>query len=121
MGLGPTTLGLYIELCRMGAFDGIKKVAELGSQTVWCRDRALLEKLFFEFNKPAPSKEDIEAYVSAEPSSTGSSRRLHELLGFDYKSIDIDGNRGAQILDLNFDEVPDEMKGKYCLTVVIPT
>lgn len=116
MGLGSTTLGLYVELLRMGEFDGIQRVVELGSQTVWCRDRALFETLFSEFDRPAPSEEDVTAYVSAQPSTTGSSRHLHELLGFEYDSIDIDGNLGAQKLDLNFDEVPNEMKGKYCLT-----
>ena len=116
MALGSATLGLYVELHRMGAFDGIERVVELGSQTVWCRDRALLDALFSEFDRPPLDQEDAKAFVSTQPSVAGSSRHLHELLGFEYDSIDIDGNLGAQKIDLNFDKATIEMKGKYCLT-----
>ena len=36
-------------------------------------------------------------------------------LGFDYATIDIDGSPGAIALDLNFDNAPDDAKGKYQL------
>lgn len=40
-------------------------------------------------------------------------RELWEWLGFSYASIDIDGSPGAIPLDLNYDDAPAAMRGKF--------
>lgn len=42
-------------------------------------------------------------------------REFWHWLGFDYAAVDIDGSPGSIPLDLNYDSVPPEAKGKYKL------
>jgi hypothetical protein len=116
MGLGPPILALYRQLKTLGAFDGIDSVVELGSQGVWCPDPRLLTGLFEAFGRPTPPTSEIETYINKTGTGHASSRHLHERLGFEYDCVDIDGNFRSLTLDLNFDQVPSERRGKYGLT-----
>lgn len=116
MGLGPTILGLYRQLKTVGAFEDVKRVVELGSQGVWCPDRRLLVGLYEAFGRPVPHSTEIEQYISSDGTGHAPSRHLHESLGFQYDCVDIDGNFGSLPLDINFDSVPPEHRGKSDLT-----
>jgi hypothetical protein len=99
MGLGPPILALYRQLKLLGTVEGIDSVVELGSQGVWCPDRRLLD-----------------VYINSSGTGLAASRHLHEKLGFKYDCVDIDGNFGSPTLDINFDAVPPQARGKYGLT-----
>jgi hypothetical protein len=43
------------------------------------------------------------------------SREFWTWLGLDYASIDIDGSPGSVPIDLNYDEIPQELAGKYAV------
>src|SRR5262245_37150403 len=116
MGLGPPILALYRQLKLLGALDGIDSVVELGSQGVWCPDRRLLTGLFEAFGRPVPPSQELEVYINATGTGHAASRHLHEKLGFKYDCVDIDGNFGSLTLDINFDSVPLQARGKYGLT-----
>ena len=115
MGLGPNVLALYQQLKILGALDHAKNVVELGSQDVWCNDPMLLVGLFRAFGRPVPSAEELGKYYNNNGTGQVSSRRLHEQLGFNYTCVDIDARHDSITLDLNFDPVPAEHRGKYCL------
>src|SRR5215472_2463896 len=116
MGLGPPILALYRQLKTLGAFDGIDSVVELGSQGVWCPDPRLLTGLFEAFGRPVPPISEVDIYINNTGTGLASSRHLHERLGFISCCVDIDGDFGALTLDLNFDPVPPDRRGKYGLT-----
>src|SRR5215831_12736055 len=116
MGLGPPILALYRQLKLLGALDGIDSVVELGSQGVWCPDRRLLTGLFEAFGRPVPPSHELDVYINATGTGHAASRHLHEKLGFKYDCVDIDGNFGSLTLDINFDSVPSQSRGKYGLT-----
>jgi len=101
---------------RLGAFDGITDVVELGSQGVWCPDRRLLDGLFDAFGRPHLSNEEIAPYLNSTGTGVAPSRHLHEALGMHYECLDIDAKFGALTIDLNFDSVPPEFRNKYGLT-----
>ncbi len=115
MGLGPNVLALYQQLKILGALDNAKNVVELGSQDVWCNDPQLLVGLFRAFGKPAPAAEELARYYNNNGTGQVSSRHLHERLGFEYTCVDIDARHDSITLDLNFDAVPAEHRGKYGL------
>lgn len=116
MGLGPTILGLYRQLKVLGAFDNVKSVVELGSQGIWCADQRLITGLYDAFGKPRPSPDELASYVATDGTGHAPSRRLHESLGFGYECVDIDGAFGSIALDINFDPVPPDLRGKFDLT-----
>jgi hypothetical protein len=116
MGLGPPILALYRQLKLMGAFNGIESVVELGSQGVWCPDVRLVSGLFKAFERPVPPTHELDEYMSSTGEKRATSRHLHEKLGFRYDCVDIDGQFGALKMDINFDSVSPERRGKYDLT-----
>ena len=116
MGLGPPILALYRQLKLGGALEGIDRVVELGSQGVWCPDERLLIGLFEAFGRPIPSAKERATYVNTSGTGSAASRDLHESLGFQYDCVDIDGNFGSLTLDINFDSVPLQSRGRYGLT-----
>lgn len=87
VGLGPPVIELYRQLKLQGALDGITEVMELGSQDFWCPQNNLVTGLLKAFGQRADQ----------------------------YHCVDIDGRVGSLVMDLNFDSIPDEQKGKYDL------
>jgi SAM-dependent methyltransferase len=69
---------------------------------------------------PPPAHGALRRVRARAAASTGTghapSRHLHESLGFKYQCIDIDGNFGAIALDMNFDPLPAEYRGKFGMT-----
>lgn len=116
MGLGPNILALYRQMKILGQFDGITDVVELGSQGVWCPDRRMLTGLFEAFGKPVPPDAELQPYLNNTGTGVAPSRHLHENLGFRYDCIDIDAKFGSLALDLNFDSVPAQYRGRFGLT-----
>lgn len=115
MGLGPTILGLYHQMQRLGVFNGITDVIELGSQGVWCPNRKLLDGIYEAFGRPIPPDDQIAPYINATGTGVASSRHFHESLGFRYECLDIDAKFGALTIDLNFDSVPEKFRNRYGL------
>jgi hypothetical protein len=109
MGLGSQVLALYHQMKVLGAFEGIHKVMELGSQAVWCPRRKLVIALFEAFGRPPPPADMLERFESWK----GSGRELYEALGFSYQCVDLDPSFNSVRMDLNFDSVPANEIGQY--------
>lgn len=103
MGMGAAAVAWYINFAKLGHFLDCSKVIELGSQNMHCPGYGdLLAELFSAMGKPRPSREILSSIAD-----NGASRELYEKLGFQYHSVDTDGNYGAVKLDLNFDTIPE--------------
>jgi len=118
MGLNEHFLGLMIGLKEKGYLNG-SRVMELGAQQLsdaFLKDRAAQEKLGGLFGK-APAQLPVLPGSTAglQPGSEPYARPFYEALGYEYGCIDIDGTPQALALDLNYDEVPPEYRGRYDL------
>lgn len=111
MGLGPPILALYTQLKRLGVFDNVSAVMELGAQNVWCPRPHIVYELFRAFDKAAPDAAMVQRFAEWK----GSARELHAALGLGYACIDLDPSFNSLPLDLNFDETPAEHVGRYDL------
>jgi hypothetical protein len=109
MGLGPPVLALYYQLKRLGVFEGVTDVMELGAQNVWCPKAGIVKKLFEAFGKPPPTPDMLDRFANWK----GSGMELYTALGFTYHCIDLDPQFNSIALDLNFDPCPPEHVGKY--------
>jgi len=74
------------------------------------------------YSVPAP----IAATISAEQvelldRDAPMARDFWVALGFDYTAIDVDGSPGSIALDLNYDQVPAALRGKYGLVTNLGT
>ena len=112
MGLGPPIIALYHQLKTLGVFNGVRSVVELGSQTVWCPQRTMMRNLFCAFGREAPRDAAMKSFANG----TGAGRDLYEHLGMTYTCIDVDARFGSLKLEMNFDAVPPEHRGRYDLT-----
>ncbi|MFZ1090096.1 MAG: hypothetical protein WAN75_12670 [Xanthobacteraceae bacterium] len=110
MGLGPPVIELYRQLKLQGALEGITEVMELGSQDFWCPQDNLVGALLKAFGRrPDPG------VLGTSNASQKPARLLYEALGLKYHCVDVDGRVGSLVMDLNFDSIPDEHKGRYGL------
>jgi hypothetical protein len=109
MGLGPPVLALYCQLKRLGVFEGVTDVMELGAQNVWCPKAGIVKKLFEAFGKPPPPPDMLDRFANWK----GSGMELYTALGFTYHCVDLDPQFNSIPLDLNFDPCPPEHVGKY--------
>ena len=125
MGMSAGDIALLIRLREQGAIPDRAAVIEIGAQQLsnsTLRARAQVEKLGRLFGVqstpplPAPVASEIDS-VGYERLSADAplSRSLWTWLGFSYAAIDIDGSPGALALDLNVDDVPGNLLGKYHL------
>jgi hypothetical protein len=110
MGIGPNALELYRQLKIQGALEGVTEVIELGSQDYWCPQRNLLKALFEAFGRPFDP-----TLLGTDHAHLKPARLIYEGLGLKYNCIDVDGREGSLALDLNFDSISDEHRGKYSL------
>ncbi len=87
MGIGPIALGVYKKIPQV--WRSSKSIMELGAQDIFLTDASSLDFLFDMRGMPR--------------SSVGmkSSRCLMEHLGFDYDCLDLNGENGAIVADLN--------------------
>src|SRR5262245_35826129 len=109
MGLGPSVIELYRQLKLQGALDGLTEVMELGSQDFWCPQQNLVHGLFKAFGRAAVDP----ALLNTTNEKQQPARLLYEALGFKYNCVDVDGRAGSIAMDLNFDPVPEELRGRY--------
>lgn len=109
MGLGPPILALYKQLKYLGIFENVTDVIELGAQNVWCPRRQIVRELFEAFSKPEPPADMLERFANWQ----GSGRELHLALGMNYTCVDLDPSFDSITLDLNFDEAPADLRGKF--------
>lgn len=109
MGIGSTTLAKFIQFHQEGIFDNVSSVMEIGSQEIFCEgEEKSLENLFNTFGV-----QDIPYEEITRMSLRGSAREVYEKLGWKYNCVDVDGNFGALVIDLNFEDVPDSHRGMY--------
>ena len=125
MGINRLDLELLIQLRQRGDIPLNPCVIELGAQQLsnnFLRSEALVRTAEAAFGAAQP-------YSLPAPMPSTTSARHGELLasdapfardfwislGFEYSAIDVDGSPGSVPLDLNYDQVPDEMRGKYGL------
>jgi len=111
VGLGPPILALYTQLKRLGVFENVSAVMELGAQNVWCPRPHIVCELFRAFAKDAPDAAMLQRFADWK----GSARELHTALGMSYACVDLDPSFNSIPLDLNFDETPAEHVGRYDL------
>jgi len=125
MGIGSDAIGLLIWLKQAGHFPRRPAVVELGAQqlsnTFLRAGPAIAElgRVFgrrrpLELPQPRPSRFGDGQVELLDPEAPFA-RDFWTWLGFEYASIDIDGSPGSIPLDLNYDDVPDRVLGKYHL------
>lgn len=131
MGVNSKDLRLFLRLAQQGMIKRNGKIVEIGAQQLsndFLRAEALVRNLEAAFTAP-------RAFVLAQPSDaafgidgieiqSGSApvaRDFWITLGFDYSAIDVDESPGSIPLDLNFDSVPDAMRGKFDLVTNLGT
>jgi hypothetical protein len=110
VGLGPPVIELYRQLKLQGALEGITDVMELGSQDFWCPQKNLVLGLFKAFGRTADPELLETSNAQQKPA-----KLLYEALGLKYHCVDVDGRVGSVVMDLNFDSIPDDQKGRYNL------
>jgi hypothetical protein len=123
MGLSIGFLDDLIALKRAGALDGVKRVAEIGSQQLadsLLMSDARLDELYGLFGAPrvdlgSPCGE--ANFTRKAPPS----RPFWMSLGFELTAIDFDGHRDSVALDLNTGEVPGQLRGAFDLVVNVGT
>ncbi|HTC02611.1 MAG TPA: hypothetical protein VK749_04355 [Xanthobacteraceae bacterium] len=121
MGMGASTLPLLMKLKQRGHIANGSAVIEIGAQQLddsfikARRDIAAAGRLFGA-STPPPSfawtgaRSDTNVLAGAPLA-----RAFWTWLGLDYASIDIDGSPGSIPLDLNYDEIPPQLAGRYAL------
>ena len=119
MGMGASTLPLLMALKRRGYIPNGSAVIEIGAQQldesfVGATEDIAATGRFFGITTPPPSfawtgpRSDTNVLAGAPLA-----REFWTWLGLNYASIDIDGSPGSIPLDLNYDEVPAELVGRY--------
>lgn len=119
MGMGASVLPLLMKLKRQGHIANGSAVIEIGAQQldesfIGATEDIAATGRFFGVTGPPPSfartgpRSDTNVLAGAPLS-----REFWTWLGLNYASIDIDGSPGSIPLDLNHDEAPAELVGRY--------
>jgi len=131
MGFGRSAIELLIHLRERKYVPLNPYMIELGAQQLnnsLLRSEQLVRRAQAAFGAARPF-----ALPSPRPSMTlpwGEELLAHDAplarefwvsLGFDYSAIDVDGTPGSIALDLNYDEVPPELRHKYGLVTNLGT
>ena len=117
--MGASTLPLLMALKRRGYIPNGAAVIEIGAQQldeffVGATEDIAATGRFFGVTTPPPSfawtgpRSDTNVLAGAPLA-----REFWTWLGLSYASIDIDGSPGSIALDLNYEEVPAELVGRY--------
>jgi hypothetical protein len=131
LGINRLDLELLIALRQQRHIPLNPYVVELGAQQLsnsFLRSGDLVREAEAAFGAPRPyalpapgpstmSAEHTELLDSAAPFA----RDFWLTLGFDYTAIDVDGSPGSIPLDLNYDQVPAALRGKYGLVTNLGT
>ena len=119
MGYGISTFSVLKMLAIEGRLSEIKQVVDLGAQDIHFSEgdkvshpfRAIIRELCLVLDGPDLSNEEVDSLAARAPA-----RDLFERLNIRYKSLDTNARYGEPF-DLNFDQVSDEDRGAYCLTM----
>jgi len=117
--MGASTLPLLMTLKRRGYIPNGSAVIEIGAQQldesfIGATNDIAATGRFFGITSPPPSfawtgpRSDTNLLAGAPLA-----RAFWTWLGLNYASIDIDGSPGSIALDLNYDEVPADIVGRY--------
>jgi hypothetical protein len=131
LGINRLDLALLIELRQRQHIPLNPYVVELGAQQLsneFLRSDDLVRKAEAAFGATRPyalptpgasttSAEHVELLDSEAPFA----RDFWLALGFDYTAIDVDGSPGSIPLDLNYDQVPSSLRGKFGLVTNLGT
>jgi hypothetical protein len=123
MGVGSFDLEVILKLRRDGILPGKFSVAEIGAQQLGdgvLRDPSLLRAYadafdvpYRDFGRALPQTRSSEIELLREDAPF--TKDFWEWLGCTYMAADVDTAPHTIRLDLNFDDVPDQHKGKYQL------
>jgi hypothetical protein len=125
MGIGNAALELLIKLRTADYLKPGASVVEIGAQQLANSFLDLPERIaylgsLFGINRPprlsrpqAPAEADFDE--DWEILTAPFAREFYRWLGFKYAAVDIDGSPRSIPIDLNFDSVPENSKGKYDL------
>lgn len=124
MGIGAPEIKMLTRLQKEGYFHSRRVVVEIGAQQLSndiLRNPQVLWDCQESFNavrwNPPPPDFTRIAHGELEELSADApvSRNFFEGIGFEYNSIDLDGSPGAVPLDLNFDDVPENLRKRASL------
>src|SRR5579863_9325658 len=131
MGVNRKDLQLLVRLAEQGHIKPCSKIVEIGAQQLsnsFLRSEDLVRKAEaalgapHPYPLPAPGPVVLAAgRVELQDSAAPFARSFWTSLGFDYAAIDVDGSPGSIPLDLNFDETPAGLRGKYDLVTNLGT
>ncbi|MFO0130266.1 MAG: hypothetical protein ACK54J_24390 [Pseudanabaena sp.] len=109
MGITPSALLIISDMANENMFSVLpKKIIELGTQEVHCRDSDLIDHLFDSFCVNQDQRQLISFGDKA--------RNLFEVLGFAYECVDLDGAEKTQNWDINTVKCPKEFYEQFALT-----
>jgi hypothetical protein len=125
VGIGVDIVKLFTSLRKGGYLPTPSRVIEIGAQQlansiIEARSSVDTLGLLFGAKGTAPLGSPMQTHTllggleSLSPQAPAA-RELYEWLGFRYSAIDIDGSQGSIPLDLNYDDVPAQERGKYQL------
>jgi hypothetical protein len=123
VGIGVNILDLFSSLRKGGYLPTPSRVIEIGAQQLnnsVLEDRSTVDALglLFGAKGTAPLGSPVDT-VHGDPEALSPqapfARELYTWLGYHYSAIDIDGSPGSIPLDLNYDDVPAQERGKYQL------
>jgi hypothetical protein len=121
VGMGASILPLLMKLKQQGHIAKGSAVIEIGAQQLddsfikATGDIAAVGRLFGALTPPPAfawtgARSDTNLLAGAPLA-----REFWTWLGLEYASIDIDGSPGSIPLDLNYDEIPPQLAGRYAL------
>jgi hypothetical protein len=119
MGIGSTGLHVMLKLKLEGFIPDGCAIAEIGAQQLndtFLGARKAIDHMGELFSAEGPSPLPLAVDIGSEKdrlSGAPLSRPFWKWLGLDYTAIDVDGTPDAVPLDLNFDDAPDDIKGRF--------
>ena len=121
MGMGASVLPLLMKLKRQGHIANGSAVIEIGARQLndsfigATGDIAAAGRLFGALTPPPSFTWTGARSATDKLAGAPLAREFWTWLGLDYASIDIDGSPGSIPLDLNYDEIPPQLAGRYAL------
>lgn len=112
MGMGTRDLELLAAMKKSGTLEGVRSICDIGAQELHCAGRLdAIYKVLRAFRiDPLPPRQVVERLSDA-----GYAKDLWQLCGVEYLAIDTSTEIPTLNLDLNFDSVPGEHRGRYQL------
>jgi hypothetical protein len=121
VGMGASTLPLLMKLKQQGHIANGSAVIEIGAQQLndafikATDDIAAVGRMFGTLTPPPSFTWTGARSATDKLAGAPLAREFWTWLGLEYASIDIDGSPGSIPLDLNYDEVPAELVGRYAV------